>query len=48
MFLHVVTCHVTDEIVVQIKGTVLLMPNGSDLVTKAPQQAVTSEKKVRG
>jgi hypothetical protein len=32
--------------VTQIKGTVLLMPNGSDVVTKAPAQAVQSEKKV--
>lgn len=28
----------TGEVVVHIKGTVLLMPNGSDLVTKAPVQ----------
>jgi curved DNA binding protein len=34
------------EVVTQIKGTVLLMPNGSDVVTKAPAQAVQSEKKV--
>lgn len=34
------------EVVTQIKGTVLLMPNGSDVVTKAPAQAVESEKKV--
>ncbi|KAG1662560.1 hypothetical protein FOA52_003939 [Chlamydomonas sp. UWO 241] len=33
------------ELVAQVKGTVLLMPNGSDLVTKAPVQEVTSEKK---
>jgi hypothetical protein len=30
----------------QIKGTVLLMPNGSDKVTSAPEQAVESDKKV--
>jgi hypothetical protein len=36
----------TGELVAQVKGTVLLMPNGSDLVTKAPVQASQSEKKV--
>lgn len=30
----------------QIKGTVLLMPNGSDRITVAPEQAVSSDKKV--
>jgi hypothetical protein len=30
----------------QVKGTVLLMPNGSDKVTTAPQQTVSSEKAV--
>jgi hypothetical protein len=30
----------------QIKGTVLLMPNGSDKVTVAPEQTVSSEHKV--
>ncbi|KAJ9529726.1 hypothetical protein QJQ45_014501, partial [Haematococcus lacustris] len=35
------------ELVAQVKGTVLIMPNGSDLVTKAPQQAVESEKVVQ-
>ncbi len=35
------------ELVAQVKGTVLLMPNGSDLVTKAPAQPVETEKKVR-
>jgi hypothetical protein len=35
----------TGELVAQVKGTVLLMPNGSDLVTKAPAQALQSEKK---
>mmetsp|Transcript_40461 Transcript_40461/g.89906 ORF Transcript_40461/g.89906 Transcript_40461/m.89906 type:complete len:391 (+) Transcript_40461:54-1226(+) len=34
------------ELVAQVKHTVLLMPNGSDQVTKAPAQAVESEKKV--
>lgn len=34
------------ELVAQIKGTVLLMPNGSDVITKAPAQVVQSEKKV--
>ena len=33
-------------LVAQVKGTVLLMPNGSDLVTKAPAQPLASEKKV--
>lgn len=36
------------EIVAQIKGTVLLMSNGSSIVTKAPEVKVESEKKVRG
>lgn len=30
----------TGELVAQIKGTVLLMPNGSDLITKAPSVQV--------
>lgn len=30
-------------IVAQVKGTVLLMPSGSDVITDIPQQAVTSE-----
>lgn len=34
------------EVVAQVKGTVLLMPNGSDLVTKAQVQPAESEKKV--
>ncbi|KIZ00762.1 hypothetical protein MNEG_7198 [Monoraphidium neglectum] len=34
------------ELVAQIKGTVLLMPNGSDKITVAPQQPVETEKKV--
>ena len=34
------------ELVAQIKGTVLLMPNGSDVVTKAPAQTLETEKKV--
>ncbi|KAG2484685.1 hypothetical protein HYH03_016514 [Edaphochlamys debaryana] len=34
------------EVVAQIKGTVLLMPNGSSIVTSATRQTVTSEKKV--
>lgn len=34
------------ELVAQIKGTVLLMPNGSDVITKSPVQAVSSDKKV--
>lgn len=34
-------------ICVQIKGTVLLMPNGSDLVTSAPLQTIQTDKKVR-
>lgn len=34
------------EVVAQIKGTVLLMPNGSSIVTSAPRQLVTTEKKV--
>ncbi|MEW5312787.1 MAG: hypothetical protein WDW38_004395 [Sanguina aurantia] len=34
------------EFVAQFKGTVLLMPNGSDVVTKAPaSQTITSEKR---
>lgn len=36
------------EVVAQIKGTVLLMPNGSSIITSAPRQTVTTEKKVRG
>jgi hypothetical protein len=32
----------------QIKGTVLLMPNGSDLVTSAPLQTIQTDKKVSG
>lgn len=35
------------ELVAQIKGTVLLMANGSSIVTKAPEVKVESEKKVR-
>lgn len=34
------------ELVAQIKGTVLLMPNGSSIVTKAPEVKVQSDKKV--
>lgn len=34
-------------VVLQIKGTVLLMPNGSDLVTSAPVQTIQTDKKVR-
>lgn len=34
------------ELVTQIKGTVLLMPNGSSIVTTAVRQPVESEKKV--
>lgn len=34
------------ELVAQIKGTVLLMPNGSDKVTSAPEQPAQSDKKV--
>lgn len=34
------------ELVAQVKGTVLLMPNGSDLVTKAPAQTLETDKKV--
>ena len=30
----------------QVKGTLLLMPNGNDLITKAPVQPAESEKKV--
>jgi hypothetical protein len=30
----------------QIKGTVLLMPNGSDKVTTAPEQKVETDKEV--
>jgi hypothetical protein len=36
----------TGEIVVQIKGTVLLMPNGSDRVTTSPLQPTETEKTV--
>jgi curved DNA binding protein len=32
------------DLVAQVKSTVLLMPNGSDVVTKATTQAVQSEK----
>ncbi|GIL71145.1 hypothetical protein Vretifemale_1754 [Volvox reticuliferus] len=34
------------ELVAQVKGTVLLMPNGSSIVTTAVRQPVNSEKKV--
>ena len=34
------------ELVAQVKGTVLLMPNGSDRVTSAPEQPVETDKKV--
>ena len=34
------------ELVAQIKGTVLLMPNGNDRVTSAPEQPVETDKKV--
>lgn len=34
------------ELVAQIKGTVLLMPNGSDKVTTASQQPVQTDKAV--
>lgn len=34
------------DLVAQIKGTVLLMPNGSDLVTSAPLQTIQTDKKV--
>ncbi|GAX74700.1 hypothetical protein CEUSTIGMA_g2148.t1 [Chlamydomonas eustigma] len=34
------------DLVAQMKGTVLLMPNGSDVVTKAPTQVLETEKKV--
>ncbi|KAF6260545.1 peptidase M24, structural domain-containing protein [Scenedesmus sp. NREL 46B-D3] len=34
------------DLVAQIKGTVLLMPNGSDKVTSAPEQKVETDKKV--
>lgn len=30
----------------QIKGTVLLMPNGSDKITISPEQKVETDKKV--
>lgn len=36
----------TGEVVAQVKGTVLLMPNGSDVVTKVAVPAVESDKKV--
>eukprot|EP00775_Hariotina_reticulata_P003729 gene3729-3990_t len=36
----------TGELVAQIKGTVLLMPNGSDKVTAAPEQKVETDKEV--
>eukprot|EP00879_Flechtneria_rotunda_P015638 GHRR01016356.1.p1 GENE.GHRR01016356.1~~GHRR01016356.1.p1 ORF type:complete len:206 (+),score=84.99 GHRR01016356.1:675-1292(+) len=34
------------DLVAQIKGTVLLMPNGSDKITVAPEQRVETDKKV--
>ncbi|KAI8473942.1 MAG: peptidase M24, structural domain-containing protein [Monoraphidium minutum] len=34
------------ELVAQVKGTVLLMPNGSDKITAAPQQPLETDKKV--
>ncbi|GMH35467.1 hypothetical protein BSKO_03335 [Bryopsis sp. KO-2023] len=34
----------SEALVAQVKGTVLLMPNGSDVITEAPQQPVKSEK----
>eukprot|EP00955_Chlamydomonas_euryale_P038701 351161-Chlamydomonas_euryale.AAC.7 len=34
-----------DQLVAQVKGTVLLMPNGSDVVTKAPAQEVAPDGK---
>lgn len=34
------------QLVAQVKGTVLLMPSGSDKITVAPQQTIQSEKKV--
>ncbi|KAI8465333.1 MAG: peptidase M24, structural domain-containing protein [Monoraphidium minutum] len=34
------------ELVAQIKGTVLLMPNGSDKITSCPQQPVETDMKV--
>lgn len=34
------------DLVAQVKGTVLLMPNGSDRVTTAPHQAVQSDKSI--
>jgi hypothetical protein len=35
------------EVVAQVKGTVLLMPNGSDVVSKSPApQALSTDKKV--
>jgi curved DNA binding protein len=34
------------DLVAQIKGTVLLMPNGSDKITSAPEQKVETDKKV--
>lgn len=33
-------------LLLQIKGTVLLMPNGSDKITSAPEQKVETDKKV--
>lgn len=36
------------DLVAQIKGTVLLMPSGSDLVTTSPSQTIQTDKKVRG
>ncbi|GAX82493.1 hypothetical protein CEUSTIGMA_g9920.t1 [Chlamydomonas eustigma] len=34
------------DLVSQVKGTVLLMPNGSDVVTKAPSQTIETVRKV--
>eukprot|EP00878_Enallax_costatus_P000747 GHUV01000864.1.p1 GENE.GHUV01000864.1~~GHUV01000864.1.p1 ORF type:complete len:391 (+),score=130.92 GHUV01000864.1:106-1278(+) len=34
------------DLVAQIKGTVLLMPNGSDKITNAPEQKVETDKKI--
>lgn len=34
------------ELVAQVKGTVLLMPNGNDRVTRAPAQEVKPDKGV--
>jgi hypothetical protein len=48
---HTALSHACNEALVvvaavQIKGTVLLMPNGSDKVTSAPEQKVETDKKV--